>query len=264
LLEPLPTGRRSGPLEPFEKIALGGFGCAALIQAGLGAYRAYAQQRPYGGPLLVALGLLLCGGLWLLRARRMRGAVVAMPAGLLLATAGFYSGYTAINVPFVSVLGRFAVPVLLFLLGAVLLFAEQDWSFQAVPFSLAAIAFLVVQVVLTLEVRSDGRPVSVQQGSTFRDGGVIGEVQLIPLARSFVDAINARDAATIRTLSTIAPEQLPVHTIAVTRWIAEDNTVIAFGTASGKPAAMRAEFRNGKIIEWQVYIDPADDRGGRK
>jgi hypothetical protein len=262
LLEPIPDKRRTGPLEPFEKIALAGFVLAALIQAVLGSYRAHAQQGSYAGPLLVAAALLACGGLWLLRTRRLPGALLAMPAGLLLATAGIYSGYTATNVPFVSILGRFSVPVLLLFLGAVLLFAEQDWQFQIFPFALAAIAFVVVQVVLTVEAQSAGQPIPVQRSSRGAVGGVIGEIQLIPLARSFVDAINARDAAAIRVLTTIAPEQLPAYPITVTRWIAEDNTVIAFGTASGKPAAMRVEFRDGKIIEWQVYTEPAGNREG--
>lgn len=234
MLDPPPDERRRGPLERFEKAALTGFAAAALIQAILGVYRAHGA---YAGPLLAAIAILLCAGLWLLRARRMPAGALAMPVGLLLATIGVYSGYTANNVPFVSVLGRFAVPVLLVLLGAVLLFAEQDWQFQLVPFALAAIAFVVAQAVLTVESRSDGRPIPTQ---TSVAGGVAGEVQLIPLARSFVEGINARDAGA---------------RITVTRWIAEDNTVIAFGTAAGKPAAMRIEFRDGKIIEWQVYTD---------
>jgi hypothetical protein len=141
----------------------------------------------------------------------------------------------------------------------VLLFAEQDWQFQRVPLVLAAIAFVVVQVVLTREARSDGRAIPARDSVS---GGVMAEVQLIPLARSFVEAINTHDAAAIRALTAIPAAQLPEAPIAVTRWIAEDNTVIAFGTASGRPAAMRAEFRDGKIIEWQVYTRQAVDRGG--
>ena len=256
MLDPLPDERRRGPLERFEKIALAEFALAALIQAILGTVRA---DGSWIGPLVGAIAILLCGGLWLLRARRMPAGMLAVPAGLLLATLGVYSGYIATNVPFVSVLGRFAVPVLMVLLGAVLLFAEQDWQFQRVLFALAAIAFVVVQVVLTREARSGGRTIPTQSSVS---GGVLGEVQLIPLARSFVDAINARDTAAIRALTTIPAEQLPESPITVTRWIAEDNTVIAFGTASGRPAAMRAEFRDGKIIEWRVYIRQAGDRGG--
>jgi hypothetical protein len=258
LLDPLPDERRRGPLELFEKIALAGFALAALSQAILGAVRAHGS---WIGSLVTAIAILLCGGLWLLRARRMSAGVLAVPAGLFLATMGVYSGYTATNVPFVSVLGRFAVPALLVLLGAVLLFAEQDWQFQRVPLALAAIVFVVVQVVLTGEARSDGRPIPMQNSVS---GGVLGEVQLIPLARSFVEAINAHDAAAIRALTTIPAEQLPDYPITVTRWIAEDNTVIAFGTASGKPAAMRAEFRDRKIVEWQVYTEQVDNRGGHK
>jgi len=235
LLDPVPDERRRGPLERFEKIALAGFAAAALIQAILGVYRA---DGAYAGPLLAAIGILLCAGLWLLRARRMPGGVLAVPAGLFLATIGVYSAYTATNVPFISFLGRFAVPASLILTGTLLLFAEQDWQFQTVPFALAAAAFVVAQVVLTIESRSVV-PVTVQV-----QGGVIGELQLVPLTRAFVDAVSGRDGAPKLT---------------ITRWIVEDNTVVGFGTASGKPAAVRVEFRDGKIIEWQVYID-----GGRQ
>lgn len=236
MLEPVPDERRRGPLERFEKIALAGFAAAALIQAILGVYRV---EGGYDGPLLVAIGILLCGGLWLLRARRMPGGVLAVPAGLFLATVGLYSGYTATNVPFIGFLGRFAVPALLIFTGALLLFAEQDWQFQTVPFALAAIAFVVAQTVLTRESRSVV-PVTVK----VQQGGVIGELQLVPLTRGFVGAISGRDGT---------PE------LTITRWIVEDNTVVGFGTASGKPAAVRVEFRNGQIVEWQVYTD-----GGRK
>lgn len=233
MLESGPDERRRGPLERFEKIALAGFAAAALIQAILGIYRAGGASD---GPLLVATSILVCAGLWLLRARRMPGGVLAVPAGLFLATIGLYAGYTATNVPFISFLGRFAVPALLILAGALLLFAEQDWQFQTVPFALAAIAFVVAQAVLTIESRSVV-PVTVKvQGATA--GGVIGELQLVPLTRGFVDAISGRDGT---------PE------LTITRWIVEDNTVVGFGTASGKPAAVRVEFRDGQIIEWQVY-----------
>lgn len=234
MLEPVPDERRRGPLERFEKIALAGFAAAALIQAILGIYRA---DGAYEGPLLVATGILLCGGLWLLRARRMPGRVLAVPAGLFLATIGLYSAYTATDVPFISFLGRFTVPALLILTGALLLFADQDWQFQTVPFALAAVAFVIAQMVLTVESRSVV-PVTVNvQGAA---GGVIGELQLVPLTRGFVDAISGRDGT---------PE------LTITRWIVEDSTVVGFGTASGKPAAVRVEYRDGKIIEWQVYID---------
>ena len=233
MLDPLPDERRRGPLERFERNALIGFAVAALLQAVLGVYR----SGSYVGPLLVAIGILLCGGLWLLRARKMFGGVLAVPVGLFLATMGVYSAYTATNVPFVSFLGRFSVPVLLIFTGALLLFAEQEWRFQIVPFGLAAIAFVVAQVVLTREARSDGQPVLVQSSV---QSGIMAELQLVPVTRAFVDSINARD---------------PKATITVTRWIVEDNTVIGFGTAFGKPAVVRAELRGGKIIEWQVYTD---------
>lgn len=261
MLEPVPDERRRGPLEPFEKIALTCFAVAALIQAILGVYRAHGA---YIGPLLAAIGILVCGGLWLLRARRMPAGMLAVPTGLFLATIGVYSGYTATNVPFVSFLGRFAVPALLIVTGALLLFAEQEWSFQVVTLVLAAIAFVVAQAVLTVESRSEGQPIPTQSRVS---GGVLGEMQLIPLARAFVDAINTRNATAIGALSTIPAERLPYGTIAVTRWIAEDNTVVAFGTVSGRPAAIRAEFRDGKIIEWrvyteQVYAEQVNDRRG--
>ncbi len=229
MLEPVAEERRRGPLERFETIALIGFAVAALAQAILGFIRAEGVSV-----LLAAIGILFCGALWQLRARRMFGGVLAVPVGLFLATIGLYSAYSATNVPFVGFFGRFSVPLLLICTAALLLFAEQDWQFQRVPFALAAIAFVIVQVVLTVESRSVGRA----PPATERVGGqVMAEMELIATARSHVETLNARDAAAIT----------------VTRWIAEDNTVIAFGTASGKPAAMRAEFRNGKIIEWQVY-----------
>jgi hypothetical protein len=233
LLDPLPDERRRGPLERFEKIALTGFAVAALLQTILGVYRGGS----YVEPLLVAIGILLCGGLWLLRARKMAGGVLAVPVGLFLATIGVYSAYTASNVPFISFLGRHSVPLLLIFTGALLLFAEHDWQFQIVPFGLAAIAFVVAQMVLTIESRSDGQPVAVSQKAA---GGVVGELQLVPVTRAFVDSLNARDAAA---------------KIAVTRWIVEDNTVVGFGTAFGKPAVLRAEFRGGDIVEWQLYTD---------
>lgn len=233
MLDSSPDERRRGPLERFEKTALTGFGIAALVQAILGIVRA---RGLHGGSLLAAIGILLCGALWLLRARRMPGGVLAVPAGLFLATIGLYSAYTATNVPFVGFFSRFSIPLLLIFTGALLLFAEQDWQFQRVPFGLAAIAFVVAQAVLTLESRSEGRAVPVPSQPA---GGVLGEMQLIPAAQSFVSTLDS---------------------IAITRWIAEDNTVIGFGTASGKPAAIRIEFRDGKIVEWQVYTG----NGGRE
>lgn len=284
-----PEKRRSGPLERFEKCALLGFAIAALIEMILGVVRGGALV----GSLLVAVGILLCAGLWLLRARRMPGGALAMPIGLLLATAGVYSGYTATNAPFVSVLGQFALPVALVLTGAVLLFAEQDWQFQIVPFALAAIAFVVAQAVLTIEARSGESPIPTRSSGSGASGGIIGEMEILPIAQSFVAAINAHDAAAIVAMTTsdhrfidslgnpVPVDQLrgawdvyfrtvPDYKIAVTRWIVDDNTVVAFGIASGTftkdgsihaenawstPAAWRALIRNGKIAEWQVYAD---------
>jgi hypothetical protein len=216
LLDASPDERRRGPLERFEKLALSGFAVAVLVQAILGS-------------LLAATGILLCGALWLLRERRMFGGVLAVPVGLFLSTIGLYSAYTATNVPFVGILGRFALPLLLILAGALLLFAEQDWQFQRVPFAFAAIAFVVAQTTLTIESRSGARAIPTK---TRASGGVMGEVELIPIARAFLEARKA---------------------IVVRRWIVEDNTVVGFGTTSGKPAAVRVEFRNGRVIEWQVY-----------
>jgi ketosteroid isomerase-like protein len=284
-----PEEHRRGPLERFEKFALLGFAGAALIEILLGVVRAGSIV----GSLLVALGILSCAGLWLLRARRMPGGGLAVPLGLLLATAGVYSGYTATNAPFVGVLGRFAVPAALVFAGAVLLFAEQDWQFQIVPFALAAIAFVVAQTVLTIEARSDGAPIPMRSSVSGGGGGIIGEMEILPIAQSFVAAINAHDAAEIVAMATpdhrfidslghpVPADQLraawdgyfrmvPDYRIAVTRWIVDDDTVVAFGTASGTftkdgrihienawstPAAWRALVRNGKIAEWQVYAD---------
>ena len=69
----------------------------------------FARTGAWIGPLIVAIALLSCGGLWLLRARRMSAGVLAVPAGLILATLGVYSGYTATNVRSLSV-RTFAVP----------------------------------------------------------------------------------------------------------------------------------------------------------
>ena len=150
--------RRTGPLELFEKRALIGFALAAIAQSVLGCYRAGLVGVPYVRPLMSAAAILICGALWLRRFRRAAGGGLAMLVGLLLVTAGVYSGYSAMNVPFVSFVARFCVPLLLIILGAVLLFAEQEVQFQIVPLVLAAAAFVVVQVVLTSEARSDAKP----------------------------------------------------------------------------------------------------------
>lgn len=256
MLTPQPEESRRGPLEPFEKSALIGFAVAAILHTGLGLYR--------GDSFLPGtIAIVVCAALWLLRARRMSGGVLAVPAGLFFATIGLYSAYTALNTPFVSIAGRFAVPLLLIFTGALLLFADQDWQFQIVPLALAAIAFIVTQVVLTTEARAGGRSIPIR--SSAARGGVIGELQLVPLAQSFVDAINARDAAAIVALTTPdhrfidsrgnSSQQVPDDKITVTRWIVEDNTVVAFGTSSGVPAVWRATVRNGKIAEWQIYAN---------
>jgi ketosteroid isomerase-like protein len=293
LLTPPLEEHRAGPLEPFEKRALSGFAAAALIQALLGGYRAGIRHVPYLGPLLAAAGILVCGALWLLRCRRMRGGALAVPVGLVLATIGIYSGYSALNVPFAGFAAKFSVPLLLLFLGNILLFAEQEWQFQRVPFALAAIAFVAVQVVLTMEARAGGQALPPPRSATPATGGIMAEMELVPLTRSFVDAINAHDVTAIAALTTpdhrfidslghtIPAEQLrgawegyfrmvPDYRIEVTRWIVDDNTVVAFGTASGTytidgkphpenawstPAAWRALLRHGKIAEWQVYAD---------
>ena len=248
-------------MEPFEKSALIGFVVAAIVHASLGLYRGDSF-------LLGTIVIVVCAALWFLRARRMSGGVLAVPAGLFLATIGLYSAYTATNTPFIGILGRFAVPLLLVFTGALLLFADQDWQFQIVPFSLAAIAFVVAQVVLTTEAKSGNRSLPAQ---TRTSGGVIGELQLIPIAQSFVNAINARDAAAIAAMTTPdhrfidsngdSSQQVPDYQITVTRWIVDDNTVVAFGTSSGAPAVWRATVRNGKIAEWQVYANNGQGAG---
>lgn len=273
---------------------LAGFVVAAVTQSALGIYRAGLREVSYVGPIVAAVAILACGALWLLRFRRIPGGAVATPVGLLLATAGVYSGYTATNVPFVGFVARFSVPLLLLLVGALLLFAEQEWQFQTVPIVLAAVAFVIVQGVLTSEARSDGKPIpSSAMRASDTEGGIIGEMQFVSLARSFVDAINAHDSAAIVALTTsdhrfidslghtIAPDQLksawesyfrmvPDYRITVTRWIPDENTVVAYGTAAGTfttdgtlhaknawstPAAWRASIRDGKISEWQIYTD---------
>jgi len=277
--------RRTGPLESFERRTLAGFALAAIAHAILGFYRV---NEP--GPLLSAAGILLCGALWLRRVRRAPAGALAMPIGLLLVTAGVYSGYTALNVPFVGVVARFCVPLFLVFLGATLLFAEQEIEFQIVPLALAAVAFVIVQIVLTAEARSEAKPIPARRddlaGSTIVAGMRSSEV-----ARSFVDAINAHDPAAIVALTTadhrfidslgqtVAADKLlaawqsyfrmvPDYRITVTRWMTDDDNVVALGTASGTftadgtirakkswstPAAWRAVIRDGKVAEWQVY-----------
>ena len=286
--------RRTGPLQPFEKWTLIGFALAAVAHACLGLYRAGLLGVPYIRPLLSAAAILVCGALWLRRFRRAPGGAVAMPVGLLLVTAGVYSGYSALNVPFAGCVARFCVPLLLVFLGAVLLFAEQETQFQIVPLVLAAAAFVVVQVVLTREARSEPKPIpaSVRRGGV-GESTIIREMELVQPARSFVEAVNAHDPAAIVALTTadhrfidslgttIGPEKLaaawqgyfrmvPDYRITVTRWIADGDHVVAFGTASGTyttdgtlrpenawstPAAWRASIRDGKVAEWQVYAD---------
>jgi ketosteroid isomerase-like protein len=286
--------RRTGPLDPFEKRALIGFALVAAAQSLLGCYRAGLLGVPYVRPLLSAAAIMVCAALWLRRLRRAAGGAVAMPVGLLLVTAGVYSGYSAMNVPFVGFVARFCVPLLLVLLGAVLLFAEQDHQFQIVPLVLAAAAFVVVQVVLTNEARSDAKPIPASvRRSDIGQSTIIREMELVQAARSFVDAINAHDPAAIVALATadhrfvdslgntIAAEKLaeawqsyfrmvPDYRITVTRWIEDRGTVVALGTASGTytsdatlrpenawstPAVWRALIRDGKVAEWQVYAD---------
>lgn len=230
MLSPSSEERRRGALEPFEKTALGAFALAALIETALGVYRSRDA-----GPLFVAMLIVVCGALWFLRERRMRGGGIAVPVGLLIATLGIYSAYTATNTPFISVFGKYSVPVVMVAGGAVLLFSDQEWEFQRVAFALAAIAFVAAQIVLTMEVRNGARAIPTTTSKL--DGGVAGELELIPIARATLEADSAR-------------KRLPVN---VTRWIVEDNTVVAFGTVSGSPAAWRFEFRNGQVVDWQRY-----------
>jgi limonene-1,2-epoxide hydrolase len=214
-----------------------------------------------------------------------------MPAGLLVATAGIYSGYTAMNAPFSGFLSRYSVPILLLLLGALLLFADQEWQFQRSIFVLAAIAFATVQVVLTMEARSGGRPIPPAAGVRTETGGIIGEMEMVQVARSFVDAINAHNPNAIVALTTpdhrfidslgntTPPVKLRAawhgyfrlitnYHIEVERWISDGTTVMAYGTASGNynrtdwsiPAAWRAVIRDGKVAEWQVYADNGELR----
>lgn len=266
MLTPFEEERRRGPLEAFEKLALAGFVAAALIQAII-------------GPRPIAIAILACGALWLLRARRGPAHALAVPVGLLIATAGFYSAYTSMNAPFVGFASRFAVPILLLLGGALLLFAQQEWPFQRVLFALTAIAFVAVHIVLRTE---DARPVP----SPALRSGIISEMEMVQITRSFVDAINAHDVAAIVALTTpdhrfidslgntLPADKLrdgwqgyfgmvPDYRITVTRYVPDGATVLAYGTAAGTfaqtpwstPAAWRAVIRDGKLAEWQVYAD---------
>jgi ketosteroid isomerase-like protein len=254
---------------------LAGFVVAALAQLIL-------------GPRLAAIGIAIVGTLWLMRTRRAPAHGIAVPAGLLIATAGIYSGYSALNAPFGGVLSRFSVAVLLILIGAVLLFADQDWQFQSVVLALAAIAFVVVHVVLRSE---EARPIPAA-GAVEHGSGIIGEMEMVQVVRSFVDAINAHDAAAVVALTTpdhrfidslgntIAAEKLraawdgyfqmvPDYRITVTRYVPDGTTVLAYGTAAGSyerkpwstPAAWRAVIRDRKVAEWQVYADNEPIRG---
>jgi ketosteroid isomerase-like protein len=278
--------RRTGPLDRFEKRVLIGFAVAAVAQAALGGWRASIDKDGYGTPLVAALGLLVCAVLWLLRYRHQRGSGAAQVAGLLLGTAGLYGAYSATNAPFASFLERFSVPLLLVLVGALLLFAEQEPRFHAVVLVLVGLAFVLVQVVLTRE--------ALGAGGVRRTERTI-ETQMEPreTARAFVNAINAHDPAAIVALATadhrfidslgntIAPAVLrgawegyfrmvPDYRIEVREWVTDGDLVVALGTAAGTftkdgtlhaenawhtPAAWRAVIRAGKVAEWQVYAD---------
>jgi ketosteroid isomerase-like protein len=284
--------RRTGPLQPFEKRVLIGFVVAAIAQAICGPYRASVSGASYGSTLFVAAAIIACGVLWLRRFRRAPGGAIAVPAGLLLGTAGLYSGYSAMNTPFVGVVAKFSVPLLLILLGAALLFAEQESEFQRVPLVLAAIVFVIVQVVLTNEARSGTRPVPNAR-TIAGESAIIAQMEQVQIARAFVEAINAHDPKAIVALTTpdhhfidslghtIESDKLlaawqgyfgmvPDYTITVTRYVPDGDDVIAYGTAAGRyatdgkllaenewsvPAAWRARIRDGKIAEWQVYAD---------
>lgn len=277
---------RTGPLDPFEKRVVAGFAVAALIQAALGSWRATIVKDSYGTPLFAAVGILVCAALWLLRFRHQRGSAAVQVTGLLLGTAGLYGAYTATNVPFAGFLERFSVPALLFLLGGLLLFAEQEPSFQRVLLILVALAFVLVQVVLTREARGAG-------GAARAERTIVAGMEPRETARAFVNAINAHDPAAIVALATgdhrfidslgntIGPQSLreawegyfrmvPDYRIEVREWITDGNLVVALGTASGTftkdgtpqpenawhtPAAWRAVVRDGKVAEWQVYAD---------
>lgn len=278
--------RRTGPLDPFEKRVVIGFVVAAIVQAVMGSWRATIVKDGYGSPLLAAIGIVVCAALWLLRYRHQRGSGAAQVLGLLLGTAGLYGAYSATNAPFATFLERFSVPLLLVLLGALLLFAEQEPRFQAVVLVLTAAAFVLVQVVLTREALGAG-------GVEHTERTITTQMEPRETARAFVNAINAHDPAAIVALATsdhrfldslgnsIAADALrgawegyfrmvPDYRIEVREWVTDGELVVALGTASGTftkdgtlhadnawhtPAAWRAVIREGKVAEWQVYAD---------
>jgi hypothetical protein len=244
-------------LEPYEKRAIAGFAVATAIQAIAGVYRA-----GFGG-VLVAFGIVIVGAFWLLRVRKLPGHALAIPVGLLIATAGIYAGYTAKNAPFVGFLSRFSLPLLLVLVGALLLFAEQEWEFQRWVFALAGILFIVAQTILTMEARAGGQPIPATSSAISGGSPIRSELEMVQVGRSFVDAINAHDSVAIAALTTPdrrfidsrgnAIAAVPNDRIEVTRWMSDGNTIVAIGTAAGAPAAWRAVIRDGKVAEWQLY-----------
>jgi len=229
--------RRSGPLEPFEKRALIGFSIAAILQAILGTDRVRMGGGSYAEVAVVAIGIVACAVLWFLRVRAWKGRGIAVPVGLLIATAGFYAAYSAVNAPFAGWLSRFSVPVALLLVGALLLFSDQEWQFQRWIFALAALAFVLSQSVLTFEARSGASALAATRAGV-ASSGVMGELQMIQVAKAHVDGINARDAGA---------------GIVVSRWLADDDTVVGFGTVRSVPAAFRAEVRGGQVVQFQIY-----------
>jgi hypothetical protein len=255
--------RRTGPLEPHEKQAIAGFAVAAGIQAIAGVHRAGFGGVLYVRPLLAACGIVIVGALWLLRVRKLPGHALAVPVGLVIATAGLYAGYTAMSAPFGGFLSRFSVPLLLVFVGALLLFAEQDWQFQRWIFALAAILFVVAQTILTLEARAGGQAIPTASSAAGGGSGIMSELQMVEVGQSFVSAINAHDSAAIAALTTPdhrfidsqgnAVAAVPGDRIEVTRWMSDGNTIVAIGTAAGTPAAWRAVIRDGRVAEWQVY-----------
>lgn len=255
--------RRTGPLEPYEKRAIAGFAVATAIQAIAGVDRAGFSGVSYARPLLVAFGIVIVGAFWLLRVRKLPGHALAIPLGLLIATAGIYAGYTAKNAPFIGLLSRFSVPLLLVLIGALLLFAEQEWEFQRWVFALSGIFFLVAQTVLTIEARTGGQPIPATSPAMSGGSPIMSELEMVQVGRSFVDAINAHDSSSIAALTTPDRRFLDLRgntvdavaedRIEVTRWMSDGNTIVAIGTAAGAPAAWRAVIRDGKVAEWQIY-----------
>ncbi len=282
--------RRRGPLERFEKLVLAGFGSGGLAQVVLGCERAHVLGQSFAGAMLAAAGMLVCALLWFLRERKAPVGAIAVPVGLLVGTAGIYSGYTATSVPFSSLLQRFAVPLLLVLFAAVLLFADQEWPFQRVVLGLTAIAFVVAEMTLTLEAHG-ARLFGTANAA--RSVSSIAPMQPREVTRAFIDAINAHDAAAIVALTTsdhrfidslgdtLAGGSLldawksyfrmvPDYRVVATQWLTDGDVVVAIGTASGTytsdgtlrkenawstPAAWRAVIRDGKVAEWQVYAD---------